>query len=72
MTTTKINWRMIELYVKISSIDNVGDFLNNLFEINNKTENIIPFIINLAHQIYKSNLQRPVYLIPIGPNTTNK
>jgi hypothetical protein len=53
MATTKMNWRMVELYVEISSIDNVGDSLNNLPEINNRTENIIPSTINLAHQIHE-------------------
>jgi hypothetical protein len=45
MATTKINWRIIELYVEISSIDNAGDSLNNLSEIKNRTENTIPSII---------------------------
>jgi hypothetical protein len=45
MAITKINWRIIELYVEISSIDNAGDSLNNLSEIKNKTENTIPSII---------------------------
>jgi hypothetical protein len=53
--TTEMNWRMVKLYVKISSIDNVGDSLNNIFEISNSTENTIPFIINLAHQIHEIN-----------------
>jgi hypothetical protein len=48
---------MIELYVKISSIDNAGDSLNNLSEINNRTENIIPSIINLANQIHDEREQ---------------
>jgi hypothetical protein len=47
MATTKMNWRIIELYVEISSIGNAGDSLNNLIESSNRTENIIPFIINL-------------------------
>jgi hypothetical protein len=38
MVTTEMNWRMVELYVKISSIDNVGDSLNNLPEISNRIE----------------------------------
>jgi hypothetical protein len=38
MVTTEMNWRMVELYVEISSIDNVGDSLNNLPEISNRTE----------------------------------
>jgi hypothetical protein len=46
---------MIELYVKILSIDNAEDSLNNLPEINNRTENIIPSTINLAHQIHESD-----------------
>jgi hypothetical protein len=28
MTTTEMNWRMVELFVKISLIDNVVDSLN--------------------------------------------
>jgi hypothetical protein len=55
MTIIEMNWRMIELYVEISSIDNAGDSLNNLSKINNRTENIIPSIINLAHQIHESD-----------------
>jgi hypothetical protein len=55
METTKINWRMVELYVEISSIGNAGDSLNNLPEISNRTENIIPSTINQAHQIHESD-----------------
>jgi hypothetical protein len=40
MTTTEMNWRMVELYVEISSIDNEVDSSNNLLEISNRTENI--------------------------------
>jgi hypothetical protein len=58
--------------VKISSIDNVGDSLNNLSEISNRTENTIPSTINLAHQIYESDLQRPVYPTPVGPIATDE
>jgi hypothetical protein len=56
MEIIEINWRMIELYVK-SSIDNVGDSLNNLPKISNRTENTISFTINLAHQIYDEREQ---------------
>jgi hypothetical protein len=49
MATTEMNWRMVKLYMEISSIGNIGDSLNNLPEISNRTENIIPSIINLAH-----------------------
>jgi hypothetical protein len=70
MTTTEMNWRMVELYVKISPIDNAGDSLNNLPEISNRTENIISSTINLAHQIHKSDPERLIYLTPVGPNVT--
>jgi hypothetical protein len=60
MATTEMNWRMIELYVKISSIGNAGDSLNNLPENGNRTEDIIPSTINLAHQIHESDPQRCV------------
>jgi hypothetical protein len=53
-----MNWRMVELYVKISSIGNAGDSLNNLSESSNRTENIIPSTTNLAHQIHESDPQR--------------
>jgi hypothetical protein len=59
---------MIELYVKKSSIDNIGDFLNNLPRTSNRTENTIFFIINLAHQIHEPDPQRPLYLTLVGPN----
>jgi hypothetical protein len=72
MATTKMNWRMIELYVKISSIGNAGDSLNNLPEISNRTENIIHFTINLAHQIHESDPQRFIYPTPVGPNVTDE
>jgi hypothetical protein len=72
MTIIEMNWRMIELYVEISSIDNAGDSLNNLPKINNRTENIIPSIINLAHQIHESNPQRLVYLTLVGLNVTDE
>jgi hypothetical protein len=72
MTTTKMNWRMVELYVKISSIGNAVDSLNNLLESSNRTENIIPSTINLAHKIYKSDPQRFVYPTPVGPNVTDE
>jgi hypothetical protein len=55
MATIEMNWRMIELYVKISSIDNAKDFLNNLPEISNRTKNTIPSTIILAHQIHESD-----------------
>jgi hypothetical protein len=54
---TEMNWRLVELCVKISSIDNAEDSFNNLPEINNIIENIISFIINLTHQIHESDLQ---------------
>jgi hypothetical protein len=47
-----MNWRIIELYVEISSIDNVGDSLNNLPEISNRTDNTTSSTINLAYQIH--------------------
>jgi hypothetical protein len=47
MATTEMNWRMVELYVEISSIGNAGDSLNNLPKSSNRTKNIIPSIINL-------------------------
>jgi hypothetical protein len=72
MATTKMNWRMIELYVEISSIGNVGDSLNNLPGSSNRTENIIPSIINLAHQIHESDPQRFIYSTPISPNVTDE
>jgi hypothetical protein len=72
MTTTKMNWKMVELYVEISSIGNVGDSLNNLPESSNRTENIIPSTINLAHQIHESDPQRFVYPTPVGPNITDE
>jgi hypothetical protein len=72
MATTEMNWRMVELYVEISSIGNAGDFLNNLPEISNRTENIIPSTINLVHQIHESDPQRFVYPIPVGPNITDE
>jgi hypothetical protein len=67
-----MNWRMVELYVEISSIGNAGDSLNNLLESGNRTENIIPSIINLAHQIHKSDQQRFVYPTHVGPNVTDE
>jgi predicted nucleotidyltransferase len=70
--TTKMNWRMVELYVKISSIDNARDSLNNLPEISNRTENTIPSTINLAHQIHESDPERPIYLTHIGSNATDE
>jgi hypothetical protein len=62
---------MVELYVEISSIDNAGD-LNNLPKISNRTENTIPSIINLAHQIHKSDPQKYIYLTPVGPNAIDE
>jgi hypothetical protein len=56
MATTEMNWRMVELYVKISSIVNAEDSLNNL-PVSNRTENTIPSIINLAHQIHDEREQ---------------
>jgi hypothetical protein len=61
---------MIELYVKISSIDNIRDSLNNLLGTSNRTENTISFTINLAHDIQKSDPQIPLYPTPVGPNAT--
>jgi hypothetical protein len=55
MATIEMNWRMVELYVEILSIDNAKDFLNNLPEISNRTKNTIPSTINLAHQIHESD-----------------
>jgi hypothetical protein len=52
-----MNWRNIELYVEISSIDNARDSLNNLPEICNRTENTISSTINLAHQIHDEREQ---------------
>jgi hypothetical protein len=72
MATTEMNWRMIELYVEISSIDNAGDILNNLLENSNRTENIIPSTINLAHQIHESDPQRFIYPTPVGSNVTDE
>jgi hypothetical protein len=63
---------MVELYVKISSIGNVGDSLNNLSKSSNRTENIIPSIINLAHQIHESDPQRFIYPTLVGPNITDE
>jgi hypothetical protein len=63
---------MIELYVEISSIGNAGDSLNNLLGNNNRTENIIPSTINLAHQIYESDPQRFIYPTPVGSNVTDE
>jgi hypothetical protein len=57
MTTIEMNWRIIELYVKISSIDNTDDSLNNLSKISNRIENTIPSIINLARQIHDEREQ---------------
>jgi hypothetical protein len=54
---TEMNWRLVELCVKISSIDNAEDSFNNLPEINNIIKNIISFIINLTHQIHESDPQ---------------
>jgi hypothetical protein len=68
MTTTEMNWRMVELYVEISSIDNAGDSLNNLPETNNRTMNIILSVINLAHQIHDPDPQRSLYPTYAGPN----
>jgi hypothetical protein len=61
MATIEMNWRMVELYLEISSISNAEDSLNNLPESSNRTENIIPSTINLAHQIHESDPQRFVY-----------
>jgi hypothetical protein len=72
MTAPEINWRIVELYVEISSINNADDSLNNLPENSNRTENTIPFTINLAHQIHESDPQRPIYLIPVDPNVTDE
>jgi hypothetical protein len=72
MATTEMNWRMVELYVEISSIDNEVDSSNNLLEISNRTENIISSTINLAHQIYELDLQRLVYPTPVSPNVTDE
>jgi hypothetical protein len=72
MTTTEMNWRMVELYVKISSIGNAGYSLNNLPESINRTENIIPSTINLAHQIHKSDPQRFIYPTLVSPNITDE
>jgi hypothetical protein len=63
---------MIELYVEISSIDNAGNSLNNLPKLNNRTENIIPSIINLAHQIHETDPQRLVYPTLVGLNVTDE
>jgi hypothetical protein len=59
MTIIEMNWKMVELYVKILSIDNVGDSLNNISEIINRTENIISYTIKLVHQIHEPDPQRP-------------
>jgi hypothetical protein len=72
LATTKMNWRMVKLYVEISSIGNAGNSLNNLLEISNRTENIIPFTINLAYQIHKSDPQKFIYPTPVGPNVTDE
>jgi hypothetical protein len=72
MATIQMNWRIIELYVEISSIGNAGDSLNNLPESSNRTENIIPSTINLAHQIHESDPQRFIYPTPVGPNITDE
>jgi hypothetical protein len=61
MATIEMNWRMVELYLEISSISNAEYSLNNLPESSNRTENIIPSTINLAHQIHESDPQRFVY-----------
>jgi hypothetical protein len=58
--------------VEISSIDDADDYLNNLLEISNRTENAIPSIINLAHKIHESDTQRPIYLTHVGPNTIDE
>jgi hypothetical protein len=54
-----MNWKMIELYVKILSIDNVEDSLNNLSETINRIKNTISCTIKLVHQIHEPDLQRP-------------
>jgi hypothetical protein len=72
MTTTEVNWRMIELYVVISSIGNAWDFFNNLPKSSNRTENIIPSTINLAHQIHELDPQRFIYPTPVSPNVTDE
>jgi hypothetical protein len=63
---------MIELYVKVSSIDNTGDSLNNLPEISNRTDNNIPSTINLVHQIHEPDPQRALYPTPFSPNATSE
>jgi hypothetical protein len=63
---------MIELYMEIPSIGNAGDSLNNLPESSNRTKNIIPSIINLAHQIHESNSQRFIYPTSVGPNVIDE
>jgi hypothetical protein len=63
---------MVELYVKISPINNADDSLNNLLKTSNWTENTIPSTINLAHQIHKSDPQMLVYPTSVGPNTTDE
>jgi hypothetical protein len=72
MTTTEMNWKMVELYVEISSIGNARDSLNNISKSSNRTENIIPSTINLAYQIHESDPQRFVYPTPVGPNIANE
>jgi hypothetical protein len=46
--------------------------LNNLPENTNRTKNIIPSTINLAHQIYELDPQRFVYPTSVGPNITDE
>jgi hypothetical protein len=72
MTTIEMNWKMVELYVEISSIGNARDSLNNISKSSNRTENIIPSTINLAYQIHESDPQRFVYPTPVGPNIANE
>jgi hypothetical protein len=58
--------------VEISSIGNAGDSLNKLPESCNRTDNIIPSTLNLAHQIHESDPQIFVYLTPVGPNVIDE
>jgi hypothetical protein len=72
MASVEMNWRAIELYVKVFSNDNVGLISNSLPEINNNIEdNIVPININnqnidLNHQVFNPVEQSPQFEQAIG------
>jgi hypothetical protein len=65
MTSTEMNWRVIELYVEVFSNDNVGLISNSLLEISNNIEdNIVPANRNNQNIDLNSQVCNPVEQSP--------